>query len=257
MKGNPPGTRSSANPGASPAGRSGRRGPLRPGRFRELRVRIAPPAHWVGELRDRWGVAVRVLHCEPSRQDPDRELRILELIADPKDADALSRFLERWLPPWAVWERIRGSGSFLVWATEPMLSTCRTARRLGAICLACPLAASRDDDGRVGWTLLVRAGPRSVRRALSDHSLAAEGSVLEAVGGFADESSLTVKQEIAVATAFQIGYFDFPRRAGLPALARILGVRPSTAQEHLRRGLAKILALRGSPGILRTAAGLG
>ena len=52
---------------------------------------------------------------------------------------------------------------------------------------------------------------------------------------------LTEKQELAIIYAYMSGYYNFPRRVSLKALAERLGLSVSTLAEFLRRAEAKII----------------
>ena len=56
-----------------------------------------------------------------------------------------------------------------------------------------------------------------------------------------DTDLLTIRQEQILSIAFERGYFDFPKRAGLKELASETGIKTSTLAEILRRGQRKIL----------------
>jgi len=56
-----------------------------------------------------------------------------------------------------------------------------------------------------------------------------------------DKELLTTRQEQILAMAFERGYFDFPKKAGLEDLASSIGVKTSTMAEIIRRGQKKIL----------------
>lgn len=52
---------------------------------------------------------------------------------------------------------------------------------------------------------------------------------------------LTPRQEEILAAALQFGYFDYPKRIRLEALAKRLGVSKSTASEALRKAQTKVV----------------
>jgi len=53
--------------------------------------------------------------------------------------------------------------------------------------------------------------------------------------------SMTTNQETAIRVAYELGYFDIPRKISLKKLGKILGMAPSTLNEVLRRGEKKII----------------
>jgi len=58
---------------------------------------------------------------------------------------------------------------------------------------------------------------------------------------FVDRRKLTDRQREVLATAYQMGYFERPRRANATEVARELGIDPSTFSEHLAAAESKIL----------------
>jgi predicted DNA binding protein len=58
---------------------------------------------------------------------------------------------------------------------------------------------------------------------------------------FVDRSRLTPRQLETVETAYEMGYFDRPRRSNATEIAAELGISPATFREHLTAGESKIL----------------
>lgn len=52
---------------------------------------------------------------------------------------------------------------------------------------------------------------------------------------------ITPRQEAAIRIAYDLGYFDIPRKINLKKLSKILGMSPSTLNELLRRAEKKII----------------
>ena len=52
---------------------------------------------------------------------------------------------------------------------------------------------------------------------------------------------LTAKQHDILRKAFELGYFDFPRKADLHKLAGLLGVAPASALQNLRAATKKVI----------------
>lgn len=57
-----------------------------------------------------------------------------------------------------------------------------------------------------------------------------------------DRGKLTARQLEVLETAYDIGYFERPRRATATDVADELGISPSTVGEHLAAAEAKLLA---------------
>ncbi len=115
---------------------------------------------------------------------------------------------------------------------------CDVARSSNAFCVACPLN-SRPVDGALEWSLLVKdaADMSNVIDLLRFRGATTNLRRIE--NAFRDEA-LTSHQKEILLEATRRGYFDFPRRVGLTALAKELSISPSTLSEILRRGESKI-----------------
>jgi len=56
-----------------------------------------------------------------------------------------------------------------------------------------------------------------------------------------DLDRLTDRQREVVSTAYEMGYFDYPREANATEVAAALGIKPSTFSEHLAVAQSKLL----------------
>ena len=56
-----------------------------------------------------------------------------------------------------------------------------------------------------------------------------------------EEELLTENQEKIVRTAYERGYYDFPKRIGVKELADMFDISTATLSEILRRGQRKII----------------
>ena len=69
---------------------------------------------------------------------------------------------------------------------------------------------------------------------------------VEEIGGLAAMPStvgtrLSSRQREAIEAAFELGYYEIPRRAGHEAIADAIDCAPSTAAEHLRKAESRLL----------------
>jgi len=80
---------------------------------------------------------------------------------------------------------------------------------------------------------------RSTISELESHGF--EPKVLE-MGEFVRKGKiLTDRQERVLWLAYEMGFFDYPRKIGIQDLSRRLGIGPSTLSEITRRGLQRLL----------------
>lgn len=57
----------------------------------------------------------------------------------------------------------------------------------------------------------------------------------------APKKTLTVRQERVLKSAFELGYYDYPKRVSTEELSKSLGIAPSTVAEILRRAERRII----------------
>lgn len=99
------------------------------------------------------------------------------------------------------------------------------------------------DDGAATVTVV---GPEpDIERVIADvpDGLAVD---IEAVGGPAVRedgvlSRLSDRQREALEAALEVGYYELPRRSTTEDVAAVMGCRPSTAAEHLRKAESKLV----------------
>ena len=209
------------------------------------------------DLGSRWSAGVRLHVCRRMDSEPRELLQLLEINAEPATIPEISAFLrERSAPRHLSITRL-APNRLLVRLVGPLPALCHSVFEMGAICLTCPfLPAPADPEGdgaNPAWRVLVH----QVRDA---HPLLASFTppgtpqpALIRIGSYRGGNDLTARQELAVGTAFALGYYDTPRRAQLKDVARALGVTRATAMENLRRGMRKLAAQRqGEFGTSRT-----
>ncbi|MGD0587665.1 MAG: helix-turn-helix domain-containing protein [Thermoplasmata archaeon] len=222
----------------------------------ELRVRGGPVPHWMQDLGTRWGAGVRLHVCRHTEESPRRLLQLLEVNAAPATLPEITAFLRQRARPDEVSITQLGPHRLLVRLVGPLPALCHSVFEMGAICMSCPFlpsASAPDGEAPEGeWRVLVH-------RVRDAHPLLASfttpGNVpasLVRIGSYRGSQDLTARQEMAVGTAFVLGYYDYPRRAQLKDVAKSLGVSRATAMENLRRGMRKLAFQRQSEvGIVR------
>ena len=56
-----------------------------------------------------------------------------------------------------------------------------------------------------------------------------------------NNKGITGKQELVVKVAYELGYFDYPKKVNIRELAELFKLTPATISEEIRKGLKKIL----------------
>jgi predicted DNA binding protein len=121
---------------------------------------------------------------------------------------------------------------------------CSAVFDLGDFCIRCPFAGGGSASEPPLWRVLV---PRIVDARTLLAATSRRGHprpTLVRAGAYRREWGLTGRQELAIRTALELGYFDYPRRASLSAVAGRLGVGRSAALELLRKATTKVTADR-------------
>jgi hypothetical protein len=249
----PPAPRTPDRPRTRPA-RTGPRGsergtsrpktPNAPRSLVELKVRAPAPTHWLQDLGSRWGATVQVHVCRPLGKHADHLLRLMEIMARPDQIEEITRFLID----------NGGRGNVAVTALAPhrilvrlVTSTpalCNTVFDMGAICTSCPYlppsASSKEEGSEFVWGLLSPSASSMRPLIESYRTPGSPPPELLRIGEFHAARELTARQEFALEVAVKMGYFETPRRSGLPEVAKALGVSRATAMEVLRRALQKL-----------------
>lgn len=196
------------------------------------------PGNWIGALSTSCDLSIRVLKCIPKNGNGGQSL--LQIDAP----DTLSQE--------ALVERIR--------AVEPRcnveLARAGPGRHVGTVevdtCAACKIvaeskcfldSASSRPNGEVQWNVI--APNSAALKSLVDKVRALGCDVrVEKVSMLRTASELTVAQEKVLELAFELGYFDIPRRINLDRLAKRLEISKATLDIMLRRAQRKLVASR-------------
>lgn len=200
----------------------------------EATLRITLPCSWVTEVTREHGATVNLVEQKPAGATGLQSL--VEI--DPGEAD-----------PEAVVETLRRNR--FVHGVEAIVP--RKGKVLATLmvdnCHACHELASSDcfltdatatEGGGLEWRLLApqRSSVESLVKILKDRGIAVELAAIKTVRG---SGNLTDRQERVLSLAFELGYFEFPKKIGLTELAEKLGVSKAALSETLRTGEEKIL----------------
>lgn len=214
-------------------------------------MRGGPVPHWMQDLGRRWGAGIRLHVCRQAGGSPRRLLQLLEINAVPETLPEVTAFLRQRTLGQEITITQLGSHRLLVRLVGPLPALCHSVFEMGAICMSCPFlpspAQTEEEGGDEGeWRVLVHR-VRDAKPLLASFTTPGEAPAsLVRVGSYRGTRDLTPRQEMAVGTAFALGYYDFPRRAQLKDVARSLGVSRATVMESLRRGMRKLASQRQS-----------
>lgn len=203
-------------------------------RFASLLVKI--PGNWIGCLTSSCDLSVRILKCVPKNGVGGQSL--LQIDTDPG------------LSQEDLVERIRD--------IEPNCNVQLTAagpgRHIGTVelqqCAACRLmadsgcfmdSASNREGGMMQWNVIApNAG--ALRNLVSKVTELGCTVEVEKISVLRTASELTVAQEKVLQMAYELGYYEIPRKITLDKLAKRLEISKTTLDVMLRRAQRKLVA---------------
>ena len=200
----------------------------------EAVLRVTLPCSWVTEVTGRYGATVSLIEQKPAG---DTTLQSLVEI-DPGEADPESivatlranRFIhsvEAIVPP---------KGRILATLLVDNCHACQTLAN--SECFLTDATAT--EGGGLEWRLLSprRSAIEGLVKTLRGRGIAVEVAAVKSAKG---AGGLTDRQSRVLSLAYQLGYFEFPKKINLSALAKKLGVSKSALSETLHTGEEKVL----------------
>jgi predicted DNA binding protein len=202
--------------------------------MKEVVLKLKVPDNWVKDITQRHPVPIKFLECKPFGEAGGRSL--IEIDGDDQEVDEMV-------------EEMRAHPDIC----KIDLFPCKDGRVLGTVttskCVACQLLTGSDcflvnatsrSEGWVEWDLV-----SSTDEALSSliRNLEETGcSVRILKKAKLDKNSLlTKRQEEIVRIAFELGYYDHPRKKTIRELSKVFGISASTLSEIMQRGERKII----------------
>ncbi len=203
-------------------------------RLATLLLRI--PDNWIGNLSSSSDVTIKVLKCAPKNAEGGQSLIRIEGSEDVNE-ETITDAVRTGDSKNTVSFSRNGSGRFI--ATVDMHS-CHTCRILGDSDCILDSAASRPDGG-IQWSVIAPNGA-ALTKLVDDMKRVGASVLVEKVTVLRTARELTIEQERALQTAFDLGYFDIPKRIKLEDLAKRLNISKATLDVVLRRAQRKVVA---------------
>ncbi|MDG6899031.1 MAG: helix-turn-helix domain-containing protein [Nitrososphaerota archaeon] len=182
---------------------------------------------WIDGITKRYGAKFRLLHSKPS-QRRDEVLQLFEVTVDDRLKDMTVRYLQSY-----------GGISELEVAVSSHGRIIGLIRSKGVItrCIAdsdCFLIQASGEYGApIKWKVL---GTRwSLAKLMARLTYNGVKYNIADISKVKRRKTLTTRQEWVLRSAFELGYFDYPKRIRIRRLARLLGVSAPTIHESLRR----------------------
>ncbi len=189
---------------------------------------------WHTEVVKRFPVEIRILDIIPFGKDGVQDL--VEIKLNGSDIDEIKKFIEGIDEVEGVNIDHVDSSKALGIVKTKMCYGCKAL--LQCDCFLISSVTTQDD--RVEWTMLAgdREKLKNLVAELDKHD--AEPKLIK-LTSIKDDDLLTERQEKIVRTAYDRGYYDFPKRIGVKELADMFEVSTATLSEILRRGQKKII----------------
>ena len=200
----------------------------------EVRLAIQNPANWVGamagsarvkivDVKERKGVVEDFVELSSEQVSPGELLTHLR-----KEAGVLSADMTKL-------DRNRVIGL----VTTHDCPICSTFAGLNCFLVS----ANSRDDGKMEWRLFIGGDTDLKTLCVRLDAKKVRYDILE-VSHHAHKKEMTARQEEILRVAYDLGYFEFPKKIRLEELAEKLGITPGTLSEILRRAEKNVLSGR-------------
>lgn len=203
-------------------------------RMLEAVVSVSLPHCWITAVAPRYGAEVRLI---------DRKLVAQKRMKDLFEAQVPEDLLPEFLQAVRAHPNVRSvevvstqAGRLVGIAHTTNCSECAALARSDCFLLR----ATCRHDSSFEWDLVTRSR-EAVRTLLYGLDRNGNRVRLERLSGVQQAVTLTPRQEEILRTAFELGYFCYPKKIRLSQLAERLNVSKSTVSEVLRKAQTKVV----------------
>ena len=200
----------------------------------EATLRVVLPCSWVTEVTREHGATVNLVEQKPAAGTALQSL--VEIDPGESDPNAVVDTLRRNPFIHSVEAIVPPRGNILATLT---VDNCHACRELAnSECFLTDATAT--EGGGLEWRLLAprRSAVEDLVNLLRDRGIRVELVSIKTMKG---SGGLTNRQERVISLAFQLGYFEFPRKINLSDLAKKLGISKAALSETLHTGEEKVL----------------
>ncbi|HEX7391627.1 MAG TPA: helix-turn-helix domain-containing protein [Thermoplasmata archaeon] len=194
------------------------------------------PGNWIKTLSTSCDLSVRVFKCVPRNGGGGQGFLQIDTAADMSGEDLASR-IKTHDPRCSVQLISAGPGRY-VGTVE--LDTCQVCRLVADSGCFLDSATSRP-DGLVQWNVISpnAAGLKTLVDRVRELGCSA---TVERVSKLRTAQELTREQERVLQLAYELGYYEIPRKIKLEKLAKRLEISKATLDVMLRRAQRKVIA---------------
>ena len=187
---------------------------------------------WIESVTGRYGAKLKLLHSKRST-GRDEALQVFEITVDRKLKDRLVRYLQN-DPEISELEITNSSHGRLV----GMIRAKGVIMRCVADSDCFLVYASNESGEEITWKVL--GTDRSLRSLVGKLKRRGIDFKVGDISAVKRKQMLTARQEWLLRSAYERGYYDYPKRIRIGPLARILKVSPPTLYESLRKTQKKL-----------------
>lgn len=207
--------------------------------LREVVLRLRHPDNWISELTKDSPTRVRVLDCRLTANHGG----IRQIISIKAPEEDLLQFVtglknNKHIAAADIVRTRHGSAVGTVIIRDAIL--CSSALGSSIFCRTCLFTSDKKADGTVDWRLALD-GRQSLKELLERIRSLNLRVKITRFTSIAEKEGLTRRQEQVLRTAFEKGFFDYPRKITLRQLAVAVNVSPSSISEMLRRAHKRIV----------------
>ena len=202
----------------------------------EIRLLIKSPDIWVRDVMRLGMAGLRFQDCMPWGRRGGRGL--LRFEGSREDAVKLVERIRAHPDIEKVETSTLKDGGLLLTVTTKNCYVCRALTSSDCFLIS----SFTTEEGDLLWTIITPS-EESVRRLVK--GIEAKGTSVKflSIVPLDHKEVLTRKQLDVIRTAFELGYYDMPKRTGIVRLAKRFKVSPSTLAEILQRGEKKVIGL--------------
>lgn len=200
----------------------------------EAALRVTLPCSWVTEVTGQYGATLNLVEQKPA--GPRSLQTLVEIDPGERDPDAIVEGLRRNRFVHGVEAIVPPKGKILA---TLQVDNCHACHELAnSECFLTDATAT--EGGGLEWRLLApkRSSIESLVRTLKGRGIPVELVSIRNVKG---SGSLTDRQARVLSLAYELGYFEFPKKINLTDLAKKLGVSKAALSETLHTGEEKVL----------------
>jgi predicted DNA binding protein len=200
----------------------------------EAVLRVTLPCSWVTEVTREHGATVNLVEQKPAGETTLQSL--VEIDPGEGDPEAILTTLRANPFIHSVEAIVPPRGKILATLLVDNCHACHTLAN--SECFLTDATAT--EGGGLEWRILAprRSSVESVVKSLQGRKISVQLVAIKSVKG---SGTLTDRQARVLSLAYELGYFEFPKKINLSDLAKKLGVAKSSLSETLRTGEEKIL----------------